>query len=171
MADDILFALWFFLPAGIANLVPVFAARIPLLRQWNYPLDGYARLHGVRVLGAHKTVRGFVTGVLAAILAAAAFSDLVPLEYNPLLLGGLLGAGGLAGDAVKSFFKRRRNIPEGGTWFPFDQLDYIVGGILASALYIPLSVTHYIWICVIWFLMHLLVSWVGYLLGIKPRPL
>jgi CDP-diglyceride synthetase len=36
----------------------------------------------------------------------------------------------MTGDAVKSFFKRRLGITPGKSWFPFDQLDFVLGAIL-----------------------------------------
>ena len=42
MIKDILFVLWFFLPAGLANMAPIFAARLPYLRKLSFPLDCYA---------------------------------------------------------------------------------------------------------------------------------
>jgi len=51
-------------------------------------------------------------------------------------LGVRFGIGAMAGDAVKSFFKRRVGIRPGQPWIPFDQLDFIVG---ALALVWPVS--------------------------------
>jgi hypothetical protein len=34
-----MFALWFFLPAGVANAAPVFANKIPVLNRWKTPMD------------------------------------------------------------------------------------------------------------------------------------
>src|SRR3989338_6934553 len=65
--DKIFFALWFFLPVGIANCTPIIAAKIPLLEQWSYPIDFYKTFRGKRILGDHKTIRGLVIGILAAI--------------------------------------------------------------------------------------------------------
>jgi CDP-2,3-bis-(O-geranylgeranyl)-sn-glycerol synthase len=33
----------------------------------------------------------------------------------------------MAGDAVKSFLKRRAGIRPGRPWIPFDQIDFVVG--------------------------------------------
>ena len=48
---DLLFVLWFFLPAGLANMMPVFTAKLPLLRTLDFPLDGDATFHGKRAFG------------------------------------------------------------------------------------------------------------------------
>jgi CDP-2,3-bis-(O-geranylgeranyl)-sn-glycerol synthase len=92
------------------------------------------------------------------------------LFKSPLLLGFLFGLGALAGDAIESFFKRQANVPAGAAWFPFDQIDYIAGGCLAAALAVHLRLHEYATVLAVWFLMHLLFSYIGYLLHLKARP-
>ncbi|HSX05849.1 MAG TPA: CDP-archaeol synthase, partial [Candidatus Saccharimonadales bacterium] len=65
---DILFALWFFLPAALANGVPVLVVKIPGLAKLEAPMDFGLSYRGKRILGAHKTWRGFIAGVLTSIL-------------------------------------------------------------------------------------------------------
>lgn len=183
MLRDTILALWFFLPAGVGNMTPIFAAKLPLLRRWNAPMDAGLTFGGRRLLGAHKTWRGLVCGVAAATvvlwlqqvvtahvpwLAAAA----VPLNYARLpvmLLGPLFAVGALGGDAIESFFKRRRDIPSGHSWFPFDQLDYIIGAAVVTLPVAVLPWTVYGCAVVLWLLIHLGVSFVGYLVGLKER--
>jgi CDP-2,3-bis-(O-geranylgeranyl)-sn-glycerol synthase len=183
--DIIIFALWFFLPAGIANVVPILAAKIPPFSRYSAPIDGGRSLNGVRILGDHKTWRGLLSGIIAAIgivciqkylwetgkLDFLAEQSLGYLDHSPFLLGFLFGFGALAGDALKSFAKRRRNIPDGQTWFPFDQLDYIVGACLALTLVVVLSPIEYVAILVTWFFAHLASSYVGYRLKMKSSPI
>jgi len=82
-----------------------------------------------------------------------------------------LGFGALFGDTAKSFFKRQKGIQPGRSWFPFDQVDYIVGGVAFSLLYIRLSFVEYILLFIVWFLMHPLTTFVGYLLRLRRKPL
>jgi CDP-2,3-bis-(O-geranylgeranyl)-sn-glycerol synthase len=50
----------------------------------------------------------------------------------------LLGFGALAGDSIKSFFKRRVGVKPGKRWFPFDQIDFVIGALaFASIVYFP----------------------------------
>lgn len=184
MMSDIWLALWFFVPAGLANIAPVFLSRTPGLRNWNTPLDFGKSYNGKRIFGEHKTWRGLIGGV---VIGAATGGSLVYQLYpesaervdifpgSPLasmvFLGAILGFGALYGDAVESFFKRQINIAEGNSWFPFDQLDYIIGGLLASLPLVVLQWNEYFVIVVIWFLMHLTVSYIGYLLHFKKTPL
>lgn len=162
------FAFWFFLPAGLANTSPVFLNKIPFINRWNTPID-----FGKQLLGANKKWRGVVGGIIVGILSALIIYRFYNLGFNVnhFLLGGLLGFGALAGDAVESFFKRRAGVKEGESWFPFDQIDYIIGGILASLLVVRLSFSQYLLVFVIYFGLHLITSYVGYLLKLKSRPI
>ena len=184
MFGSIFFSLWFFAPAGFANLAAFLSGKIKFLKKFNYPVDCYKKFLGKRLLGSHKTVRGFIAAIVVGIIACAlevfvynSFSSIrqvIPLDYatiNPVILGILLGFGALAGDGVKSFFKRRQGIQPGRSWFPFDQIDYILGGIAFSFLYIQLSLGWYIILFIVWFLMHPLTTFIGYLFRLRHQPL
>jgi CDP-2,3-bis-(O-geranylgeranyl)-sn-glycerol synthase len=182
--NDIIFALWFFLPAGIANVVPIFAAHIPALKKYDAPIDGGRTFRGKRVFGSHKTWRGLITGVLMATLTLwlqqwayahnAWVRDMSPVDYYaiPVVVMGICFAlGALGGDAIESFFKRQRGIAPGRGWFPFDQTDYIIGGALATAPFVALTLGQYAWLIVLWLGVHVAATVIGYHLGLKERPL
>jgi CDP-2,3-bis-(O-geranylgeranyl)-sn-glycerol synthase len=185
MLHDILFALWFFLPAGLANAAPVFANKIPKSDWLAKPMDFGKHFRGKRIFGEHKTWRGLLAGIVAAetvILLeyflyrntgwGRSISLYVDYEHtNVLLLGFLFAVGALGFDALKSFFKRQVGVKPGGTWFPFDQIDYIVGGLLLSALVVDLPHSSYYWIGLVWFLIHPVSTFVGWLLGLKDSPI
>lgn len=168
---------WFFLPAGIANMAPVFGTKIPLLRHWNTPLDFGQSFRGRRIFGDNKTWRGLVFGVVCAILVG--LFQYRGIAYLPestsfvILASGLLGFGALAGDALASFFKRQRDIPAGNTWFPVDQSDYIFGGLIAVYPLIPqqLTLSLALMTLVLYTFLHVIVSYIGYLLGLKKKPI
>jgi CDP-2,3-bis-(O-geranylgeranyl)-sn-glycerol synthase len=182
---ELLFALWFFLPAGLANAVPVFAARLEGMRRWNTPMDSGKTFRGKRIFGDNKTWRGILAGILTACLTVAAQHWLAvntsyigfisgTVDYfsaDILWLGPLLGIGALAGDALESFVKRQLGVDPGGSWFPFDQIDYIIGGLLLSLLFVRLELATYAVIFITWFLLHLLSVYLGYLLRIRSRPI
>lgn len=184
MTHNVLFALWFFIPAGIANTTPILAVRLPGLRTLSAPLDDGKKFRGKRIFGDHKTWRGLLSGMIAGALIVGIQIILFhhyawirrvssPISYRDLsvlALGLLLGFGALLGDAIESFLKRQWNIAEGHTWFPFDQLDYVIGGLLFSAVYIRLPAVDYAWTVVIWFVMHIVFSYLGYWLKLKERP-
>jgi len=185
MAQDILFAIWFLLPAAVANMVPIFAAAITVLKKYDAPIDGGKTWRGHELLGPHKTWRGIIAGVIFATLvlwvqqllaANFAWTDFVTdsVDYAALpvlILGPLFAIGALGGDAIESFFKRQRNIKSGGSWVPFDQLDYIIGSVLVSLFFVILTPMQYVWIFIVWFILHLLASYLGYLVGLKKDPI
>src|SRR5579872_1332825 len=184
MLSSIFFSLWFFAPAGIANLAAFVAGKIKIFKKFNYPVDCYQKIQGKRILGNHKTFRGFVAAIIAGILFCSLevwisehvhmIRQLVWLNYsavNPVILGAFFGFGALFGDSVKSFFKRLKNVPPGESWFPFDQIDYIVGGVAFSLFYIQLPFTNYIILFIVWFLMHPLTTFIGYLFKLRHKPL
>ena len=182
--SDVILALWIFLPAGLSNATPVFVSKLPLLKNWNYPMDFHLNFQGVRVFGDNKTIRGFICGILAAILTSwllqqwylgdPAIRELLKFDFgslNPLVFGLLSGSGALFGDAIKSFFKRRTSIKPGESWFPFDQIDYIIGGIVFLLPYVRLSAVVYLLILVLYFLLHIISTVTGYYLKLKSKPI
>ena len=162
--NDLLFAIWFFLPAGVANVTPIFVGNWKLLKQYNKPIDMGITFRGKRIFGDNKTIYGTLIGILAGVLATI-------LLQQTLILGLLLSIGALGGDLVKSFFKRQLNIPSGKTWFPFDQLDYIFGALLLSALYVQLTMAQYVTTGIAWFAIHIISTITGYLFKLKSSPL
>lgn len=185
MVRDALFALWFLLPAGAANVAPIFAAHIPGLKKYDAPIDGGAKMNGRRLLGSHKTWRGIISGLVLATLALGlqqlAFHNFDWAKYLSgdvnydaiwvFALGPAFAIGALGGDAIESFFKRRRGIRAGRPWYVFDQLDYVAGGIIASLPFVRASLAEYIWMIVIWFAAHLIASYIGWLLKLKDAPI
>lgn len=166
---------WFFLPAGIANMSPVLAARLPLLRHWNTPLDLGHSWRGARLFGDNKTWRGLIFGTVTAIIVGLIqYRGLGVLPAsNFFIIGaaGAMGLGALLGDALESFFKRRRGIRSGDSWLPFDQLDYITGGIVLVWPFVRLSFEQIIMLFVLYFFLHVIASYIGFLLGFKRKPI
>lgn len=174
---ELWFAFWIFLPAGVANMSPVFVSRLPLLKKWDTPLDFGKKWRGKRLLGNNKTWRGVVFGsLIGTITAVIEFTLLVGklnwLSFIIIAWGGLLlGTGALVGDALESFIKRRVGVKAGQSWFPFDQCDFIIGGLAFSYPLVrwPLSIA--LTIFSLYFGLHLLVSYIGHLLGLKERAI
>lgn len=171
--NELIWAIWLFLPAGIANAAPVFASRLPLLKHWKAPLDAGKSYRGIRMLGNNKTWRGLIFGVIVAGLVALLQSAAYEASYpSPIFIFGiLLGFGALAGDAVESFFKRQKGVLAGESWFPFDQTDYIIGGLLLSWPLADYSISQAVTIFIVYFGLHLIVSYLGYLTGLKNKPI
>ena len=171
MLDSLFMTFWYFLPAGIANLVPPLTVHLPGLKQWQTPLDLGKSYRGTRIFGDHKTIRGLTVGLFCGTLTCVLQSIFIPTPYHPVILGFLLSLGALGGDALKSFFKRRTSIPPGRTWFPFDQLDYIVGGLLLSRLYFIPPLPIYLGVFFLYFGLHLLFSYIGFRLHLNSQPI
>ena len=103
--EHALHALIFFLPAGISNMVPVFASKLPVLRNWNTPLDFGKTYKGKRIFGKNKTWRGLLSGIVAGTLVAMlVYSTYWHVDLLAVLIGSSMSAGALIGDAVESFF-------------------------------------------------------------------
>lgn len=178
MTNIILLAFWFFAPAGPANFAPVLANPIPYFNRWTTPMDFGKSFRGRRIFGDNKTWRGLVSGVVVGtLLATIQYYVWVPTQLSGhsvwffVLLGALLGFGALAGDAVESFIKRQVGIKPGGAWFPFDQIDFIIGGILASLVLVRLPLSVYAWIFVLYFGLHIVFAYIAYLLHLKDTPI
>jgi CDP-2,3-bis-(O-geranylgeranyl)-sn-glycerol synthase len=155
--------LYFMAPAYVANMAPPF---VKYWRGWNPPISR-------RWLGDHKTVLGFAAGVSAAALTALAQSYLawpgaLAVHDTWLGLGLRLGIGAMAGDAVKSFFKRRAAIPPGQPWIPFDQVDFVLAALVLAWPVAELSWQDVAAVLLMSAAGHVLVNRLGYWLGVRP---
>lgn len=149
----ILETIWLLLPAGVANTVPVFAAKYNWLPSLNRPISA-------GLLGPNKTWRGIAVGILFGSITGF-------LLGHGAIFGAALGFGALAGDAVKSFFKRLLKIAPGKPWPVFDQIDFVIGALIAASFFTALSFAHIITAVIIFSLLSLLTSGIGIRLKIK----
>jgi CDP-2,3-bis-(O-geranylgeranyl)-sn-glycerol synthase len=124
---------------------------------------------GRRIFGDSKTFRGFLGGALCGTALGAAQQAFFN-KPDGLLLGLLLGFGAMTGDLVKSFFKRQRDIPPGHPWFPFDQLDFLVGGLLFAAVVETPTLIGAIILLLVTPPLHILSNVIDYRLGLKRIP-
>lgn len=97
------------------------------------------------VFGSGKTLRGTLCAILVGILASALimlFFRNTTNNYveNYLFAGALLSIGAVFGDIAASFLKRRLNLPQGKEFFPLDQLDFVIGGLLFASFVLPNSI-------------------------------
>ncbi len=182
---NLLIAIWVFLPAGLANMAPVIANNIPLLKNFTQPLDGNKKFRGKRIFGDHKTVRGLLSGVLMGLcvgliqilifnLLGWPSNDVSAIDYGSLqaiYLGAILGLGAITGDAIKSFFKRQVGIEPGKNWFFFDQSDYVIGAILISLPFYTLPFSTYIFLLFIGLILHPVINFFAWLLHLQDSPL
>ena len=162
MLFRVLQLLYFMAPAYVANMAP------PFVRYW----QGWNRPISDRWLGSHKTVMGFAAGVLAAVLVTflqwLIGWDIALVAYDGWLgLGVRFGAFAMAGDCVKSFFKRRVGVTPGKPWIPFDQLDFVLGALVFVWPQAPLGWIDLAIVLGLSFAGHILVNHLGYWLGIR----
>lgn len=173
--NNVIFALLFFLPAGIANATPPLVNKIPGINKWKSPLDFGMIIRGHRLFGKNKTWRGLVTGSIAGGICAWLLYPYLGTDtgntLSHFIIGISLGFGALLGDAIESFFKRQLGIASGNSWIIFDQVDYVIGAILFSLPFVRLNAIDYIFVVLIYFCMHFAVSYIGYLLGFKDKPI
>lgn len=185
MLQDICFAFWFLLPAAFANAAPIAAAPLPVIKRFTAPIDGGKTWRGHALLGPNKTWRGIIAGIVVATIvlwlqvylfdqyewAQFAANGVNYRDLPIFILGPLFAVGALGGDSIESFFKRRKQIPSGKSWVPFDQIDYIIGSIIVSLFFVKLAPIHYLYMIIVWFCMHLLASYLGYKLRLKKDPI
>jgi len=157
-------ALWFILPAYIANAAPVVLGG-------GRAIDGGRRfIDGRRIFGAGKTVRGFLAGLAAGTLVGMLQGIATGSLSHYLVLGFLLALGALMGDLLGSFIKRRLGIKRGSAAPGLDQLSFVVVALLAASPLALLGWEKILTIIIITPPIHLATNFGGYKLGLKRRP-
>lgn len=176
-------SLYFILPAYVANMMPVVAGKMRFGRR----ADGSPRgLPGgepisERWFGAHKTWRGFYAGFFGALFVLVAqtvlarngvMEEYMVLDYSVgvfeiLGLAFLFGFGAIFGDLVKSFLKRRVGIKSGDSWFPLDQLDFVIGAMAFVWIFVEIPGQVVALVLVATPLLHFLTNLIAYMLGLK----
>ena len=165
----ILKSLYFFLPAYFANMSPVLVQKVPFLERAIWP----------KYLGDHKTWRGLIAGTLMGGMIFAlqryvhmqGFQNWAVIDYADfsVLLGFLMGAGALLGDMIKSYYKRKAEIAPGCRWIPFDQLDFVIGGIaIGCFIYVPPAEVVLV-LLIVSPLLHILFNHLGFWLKIREQ--
>ena len=129
-------AFWTMLPAYVPNNAAVVFGG-------GRPIDGRRTLAGTRLLGDGKTWRGTVLGTLAGALLALCLNAVEPVvsgatglslpTFSPVALL-TLPLGAMVGDIGASFLKRRTGRERGAAFPGLDQLDFVVGALLLTAL-------------------------------------
>lgn len=153
---------YFMLPAYAANMTP------PFLRYWK----GWNPPIAERLLGDHKTVLGFASGVGSAVVVTLVQSRIAweggLVHSEPWLgLGLRFGIGAMTGDSVKSFVKRRVGIAPGQSWIPFDQVDFVIGALALVGSWAALAWLDYVLIFMLSAGGHVLVTHLGYWLRVR----
>ncbi len=182
--SEIFFALWFYLPAGNANMAPIFAKKIKFLDFLDIPLDFGVHFRGKPIFGPNKTLRGLVVGYFAAWIAIALqiwlynnfefIRDFSLFDYSQMniwLFAAVFSIGALGGDAFESFLKRQSNIKPGQSWAPYDQIDWILGAVLLSLFVTDFSASVYLWAIVWGLILHPISTIIGWFFKLKDKPI
>lgn len=160
-------AVYLFLPAYAAVIAPILFSRIPVGEKPVYE----------KWFGKNKTWRGVVIALFAAVvvfwiqrgLYEMGFNRFAVLDYSgfPLEYGFLLGLGAVAGDLWKSYLKRKEKIKAGDPWVPMDQLSYVIGALLFSFWYYVPYANLVLVLVIVSFLLHIGISYMGYVMGMR----
>lgn len=189
MLKFIFSCLWYLLPAALGNHNASCGNRLWLpgifkkgLVKIAVPVDFGAKWRGSEIFGKNKTWRGFLVGIVTGILVAGLqailffnsdfFMRNTIVDYakvNFILIGALMGGGALLGDLLESFVKRRLNKPSGKPWFPWDQIDWIIGAIVVSSIIYKPSAGVAITTILLYTVVHLTSDRVVCWMGIKKR--
>lgn len=176
------------LPTAIAQGLCIKYDWFSLLRQ---PIDLGRTFKGKRIFGDHKTWRGLVanvifctlgTGVQAWFQSTGSLPEwlfLLDYESHALTVGIMLGLGMTLGELPNSFLKRRFEIPPGESregflgivFFIYDQIDLTIGMWVFLFFLIRPSLWLVLWSLLLTLVLHLAVSSVGYLLGMRKTLL
>ncbi len=174
-------------PLLLAAIAQGLCIKYDWLSRLRRPIDFGKSYKGKRIFGDHKTWRGLTINVffcsLGAIIQAWLQSKgglpqwLFLLDYKSqaLTIGILIGFGMTVGELPNSFLKRRFGIPpgksrEGPLWVAFfisDQVDLAIGIWVFLFFLIRPSLWLVLWSLLLTLALHLAVSSVGYLLGMR----
>ncbi len=177
-------ALWFFLPAYVANpMAVVFGG--------GTPIDfGRTLRDGERLFGDGKTWRGLAGGTLASailgLLLTLPINGFAPTSTwsfgtpaDAFVASALLAFGALLGDLAGAFVKRRMHRPRGAKSPGLDQYDFVLGALVLSVLIPAWSVRRFFEgdallglaaIILITPALHRAVNILGYRIGKKHEP-
>ncbi len=156
-------AIWFILPAYVANGAPVVFGG-------GRPIDGNRKFFDGRpIFGAGKTVHGFLAGLVAGTVMGL-IQAAITWQVLYILVGFLMSLGALSGDLLGSFIKRRLKMPRGSAAPVLDQVGFLVIAIAFASPFSSPSLEVFITLLIITPLIHLATNYGGYKLGFKDRP-
>lgn len=168
-------AIWIILPAYAAN-------SFATLPRGHTRIDFGRKLRGTPLFGPGKTWEGLLFGVFIAMVIGMIQSLVFPylpwdvspvkLEIVPMnfLVGGLIGLGALLGDLAGAFAKRRAGLKRGHPVPLLDQLDFVVGSLLALSFVAQVQMEWVLFLLIITPAIHLTANTFAYLLKVKKEP-
>lgn len=159
----------------MAYIIPLYITNaMPILLHGKKPLDFGLKFKGNRILGKGKSILGtlsaFLGGVVSSLILIYFFPKILVIIPNYFLLAMILSIGAILGDLVESFFKRRFNLKSGAQLLFWDQLDFIIGGLLISLLVRVPEIEIIIILLLITVFIHLFSNNIAYKIGLKKVP-
>ena len=186
--DPVACALYLIAAFVVAGVAQTAWFKATVSRRFAIPLDGGLTCRGRRVLGPHKTLRGFVVMVPAAAFAFAmlalatgdpASAGLWPLStWQYSLIGAWAGFGFMAGELPNSFLKRQLDVPPGGIGasanarviqLAVDRLDSPAGMLACLSAVVPVPAMTWAIAVFVGPVLHGLFSLLLFRLGVKAR--
>ena len=159
--QDWLSALYIILPTYCTNGAPVIFGG-------GRPIDMGRRLpDGQRVLGDHKTFRGFISGIIVGTIVGLLCSYF--FSKNLLVIALPASFGALVGDMAGALLKRRLQIRPGGALPVVDQLDFVVGAVLCVSFFSSISTATVLILLLVTPPVHFLTNVGAYVLGLKKH--
>jgi CDP-2,3-bis-(O-geranylgeranyl)-sn-glycerol synthase len=159
----------------------------PLIRRANLfnfldkPVDFDKNFLGKPFLGAHKTWRGVICGVILGMIVVwiqfwlyqfPSVKNISLINYHRSdiwVFSFLISFGAVFGDLLFAFIKRRLNMPPGAMFMPFDQTNYVVGAAIFLTPFLSFNIMVWITLFIATFLLHVVFNRIGYLLGLHKN--
>ncbi len=170
LLDLIRLFLIIYLSPMIANGTPVVYSRF----YKGTPIDGgkYWR-DGRRILGDGKTFEGSLSAFIAGGLTAGLLG-LVSNGFETVFITGVVATiGGITGDIIESFFKRRLGYERGAMLPLADQLDFYLGAtlfVLVCGRCLHPSLYVFLFGLIVIPVLHYGTNYIAYKLGLKSVP-
>ncbi len=181
----ILSCLYFFLPAYFTNMASSLVKKHSFLKFLDKPIDSGKKFKEQPIFGSHKSWRGLIFGIVIGFLVVFSQKFLYQfptvqkisfLDYqkiNIYLFGFLICFGAIFGDLLFAFIKRRLKLKPGARFFPFDQINYVIGAVLFLTPYFwfysyikGFSIWMWIALFILTFFLHIIINRLGYLLNL-----
>ncbi len=153
--------------SAIYILVPVYCTNgAPVIFGGGRPIDsGKSLSDGQRILGDHKTLRGFASGLIIGSIVGVFESVLLSQKLLPIAILASLGA--LLGDLTGAFVKRRLAIRPGKPFPVLDQLDFVLGAVLLVSIISSVSLGTALIVLLVTPPIHVMTNLGAYALGLK----
>jgi CDP-2,3-bis-(O-geranylgeranyl)-sn-glycerol synthase len=153
--------------SAIYLLVPVYCTNgAPVIFGGGRPIDfGKSLFDGQRILGDHKTLRGFASGLIIGSMVGVFESVFLSQKLLPIAILASLGA--LLGDLTGAFVKRRLAIKPGKSFPVLDQLDFVLGAVLLASIISSVSLGTALIVILVTPPIHIVTNLGAYALGLK----